>query len=473
MNLDAGTAGDTINITGTASGVTTTVNAGAGDDIITAGSAGLLDGILGTLTIHGQGHTTADTLHLDDSAQASAQTYTLNAASFTRTGLATINFDTVETVNLDAGTAGDTINITGTASGVTTTVNAGAGDDIITLISNVTGSSVILHGDANDDTLNIRSVATGSTVQAFGDADNDTFNVGNTSNKLDDIQGNLTISGGTHAASPPGDTVFFNDGGQAADNTYTLTGTTLTRSGLPNPITFGTVETIEVDSGAGNDKLIVNFSAYPASPTLTVKFDGGSQPSGGMDTLRLNGTAGNDTMKVGTFGSGLPFQIQNVECLQMFGNAGADNLENDTAVSSLIDGGDGADTLVGGSATDVIFGGDGVDIIYGRGGNDFLFGDHEFNNRSPRVKHSAKGDKIYGDQGLFVGDPFATNPGVDKIVAIGVDTISAGGQVGDTIVGLGLHITVVDWLKARFLKPNSANIQAVINQALAQPCTMI
>ena len=63
--------------------------------------------------------------------------------------------------------------------------------------------------------------------------------------------------------------------------------------------------------------------------------------------------------------------------------------------------------------------------------------------------------------------------GVDKIVAIGSDTISAGGQIGDTIVGVGLHITVVDWLKARFLNPNGANIQAVINQALAVPCTMI
>ena len=122
---------------------------------------------------------------------------------------------------------------------------------------------------------------------------------------------------------------------------------------------------------------------------------------------------------------------------------------------------------------DVIFGGDGIDTIYGRGGNDFLFGDHEFNNRSPRVKHQANGDVIYGDQGLFVGDPFALVPGVDKIVAIGSDTISSGGQIGDTIVGVGLHITVVDWLKARFLNPNGANIQAVINQALAVPCTMI
>ncbi len=168
VNLDAGTAGDTINITGTASGVATTVNAGAGNDNITVSNAGVLDGVLGTLTIHGQAHTTADTLHLDDSAQASAKTYTLNAASFSRTGLATINFDTVETVNLDAGTAGDTINITGTASGVTTTVNAGAGNDNITvsnagLLDGVLGTLTI-HGQAHTtaDTLHFDDSAQAS-----------------------------------------------------------------------------------------------------------------------------------------------------------------------------------------------------------------------------------------------------------------------------------------------------------------------
>ncbi len=159
MNLDAGTAGDTINITGTASGVATTVNAGAGNDNITVGNAGVLDGVLGTLTIHGQAHTTADTLHFDDSAQASAQTYTLNAASFTRSGLATINFDTVETVNLDAGTAGDTINITGTASGVTTTVNAGAGNDNITV-----GNAGVLDGVLGTLTIHGQAHTTADTL---------------------------------------------------------------------------------------------------------------------------------------------------------------------------------------------------------------------------------------------------------------------------------------------------------------------
>ena len=106
-----------------------------------------------------------------------------------------------------------------------------------------------------------------------------------------------------YAASPPGDTLFFNDAGQTANQTYTFTDTTLTRSGLPNPIKFNTVETLETDSGAGNDKFVVNFTTYPVSPATDDEIRRRRQPVGGMDTLRINGTGGNDTIKVGTFAS--------------------------------------------------------------------------------------------------------------------------------------------------------------------------
>jgi Ca2+-binding RTX toxin-like protein len=189
-----------------------------------------------------------------------------------------------------------------------------------------------------------------------------------------------------------------------------------------------------------------------------------------MDGLRIDGTGGDDVIRVGASD---PIQIQNIECLQIFGAVGNDFLENDTGVSSLIDGGDGNDTLVGGGAADVIFGGDGVDTIYGRGGGDYLFADHEFNNRAPRVKHSVAGDKVYGDKSPYANDPLSNNPGIDTIVIIGIDSVDAGGQVGDTIVGSANGLTVLDWLRARFLTANSKNIQDAINKALAQPCTML
>ncbi len=54
---------------------------------------------------------------------------------------------------------------------------------------------------------------------------------------------------------------------------------------------------------------------------------------------------------------------------------------------------------------------------------------------------------------------------------IGSDLVSAGGQVGDTIIGSGFQqLTVIDWLRASFLKPTSKNIQAAINKAKQVEC---
>jgi Ca2+-binding RTX toxin-like protein len=144
----------------------------------------------------------------------------------------------------------------------------------------------------------------------------------------------------------------------------------------------------------------------------------------------------------------------------MFGRDGDDTLDNHAPVSSLIDGGDGDDTLLGWSKVDVIFGGDGVDIIKGNAGNDYLFGDHEFNNRDPRVKNAEDNDNMMG------------GTGIDTIVAVKTDIVSAGGNVGDTIIGKSKGLTSVDWLKARFLTSSSKNIQNAIDEALAQSCTM-
>ena len=72
--------------------------------------------------------------------------------------------------------------------------------------------------------------------------------------------------------------------------------------------------------------------------------------------------------------------------------------------------------------------------------------------------HQTKnGDQAYGDDPpspavatLYNLPAFAPGaPGIDTIVIIGSDLVSAGGQVGDTIIGSGFQqLTVVDWLRA-------------------------
>jgi hypothetical protein len=505
-----GTGGvDAFNIASTSATVSTTINAGAGNDTFTLGNAGSLSGILGALAVHGEtndnapttsltsGSTTntlpvGDTLHFDDSASLVGANYSLNPSTFTRTGIATVTFDGAETIVLDAGKSADTIDVSNTPAQVNVTVNGNAGADTINLANNGNGSNVSLNGGADGDTLNIRAVAAASVVLVNGGAGNDVVNVSSDApanlGTLDAIVGTLGIDTGGDT-----DKIVLSDQGQAAvanSNVIVRSDRVDGFAGPTNGVSIryafsGTLEMTLIGSKTLADKFHVAWSAYPAATPLTLKFDGLGQPAGGMDGLRIDGTTGNDTVKVGTFGSADAVQIQNIECLQLFGSTGDDTLENDTTVPSLIDGGDGKDRLIGGSATDVIFGGDGVDTLYGRGGNDYLFADYEFNNRKPQVKHAVNGDTVYGDKSPYtvVGDPlfqninyidqFATNPGVDKIVLNGTDNVDAGGNVGDTIVGNVKSLSVLDWLKARFLTGSSKNVQDVINEALSQSCTMI
>ncbi len=444
---------DDVTIFSTMSGLTT-VTTGNGADTITvkstaAGSNTFLDGVdgsdqyfllqsamLGPVFVNDSGATGSDSLQLDTVSPV-GETINITNSSVTRSSGAAANYSGIESLTMNASIGSDTVNVLSTISGHTT-VSTGLGND----------------------TINVSSDAPANT------------------GTLDTMIGNMLVDTG-----PGSDKIILSDQAQTtlANSAAQITNSKIT--GFIGPTNaaeldyafWGTLQLTLVGSQTLND----HFEVFlPTLPGLTMQFDGKGQTS--MDTVRIDGTTGNDTVKVGVFGSADPYQIQNIECLQLFGgptnsetNTGADWLENDTATSSLIVGGDGNDTLVGGSATDVIFGGDGVDTIYGRGGGDYLFADHSFNSRSPVVFHSTNNDVVFGDQGLFPGDPWASPAGVDHIVAIGSDTISAGGQVGDTIVGLGLHITTVDWLRARFLNPNSGNIQTVINAALAQPCTMI
>ncbi len=116
-----GTAGaDTFNVLNTAAGVTTTLNSGAANDVVTIGNAGSLAGILGALVIHGEGNfatptttlmcgaatnmlAVGDTLHFDDSSTVAGQTYSLDVGTLARTGIVSISFDGMETIALDAG----------------------------------------------------------------------------------------------------------------------------------------------------------------------------------------------------------------------------------------------------------------------------------------------------------------------------------------------------------------------------------
>ena len=63
-----------------------------------------------------------------------------------------------------------------------------------------------------------------------------------------------------------------------------------------------------------------------------------------------------------------------VQRVAAFGLEGHDKISSSLAITALLNGGRGADTLTGGSAADILIGGNGADVLSGGGGRDFLIG---------------------------------------------------------------------------------------------------
>ncbi len=120
----------TIDVLGTESGTSSTVDAGGGDNAIeVSDSSGKLDEILGPLTIHGGAG--QDPLTIDDSGNGQAQTYELTAAQLERIGppAIKINYSAISSLAFDASDSGFTnqILVAGTPDGVPVNVQTGEG----------------------------------------------------------------------------------------------------------------------------------------------------------------------------------------------------------------------------------------------------------------------------------------------------------------------------------------------------------
>jgi Ca2+-binding RTX toxin-like protein len=234
-----------------------------------------------------------------------------------------------------------------------------------------------------------------------------------------------------------------NDQNTTAPATYTLTSTTLTRTGPGTAvINFGTIEALTVHAGTAADTFVVS-----SVPGVAVVFDGG----GGSDTLAGLPTASNFNItgvNAGQLGATGP-SFTSVENLK--GGAFNDTFKfsNAARVDGTIDGQGGTDTLdysayttsvtvnlatgvatgtgsvlniknvTGGSAADNLAGNALDNVLTGNGGNDVLSGD--FGN-----------DILLGGQGNDVLDG---GPGRDiAIGGAGSDNL-AGGDDDDILIG--------------------------------------
>ncbi|MBT7430109.1 MAG: hypothetical protein HN783_09900, partial [Ilumatobacter sp.] len=314
-----GNAGnDTVNVTNVLSLAETTVSAGAGNDIVNvatqtpASEAGeTVNRIAALLTINGDAN--SDTLNVDDSGDTAANTGSLTSTAITgvfATG-GSINYGTLETLNINLGSAGDTFTIRSTHAGSTTLNTQGGADTIHVQAS---AGVTTLNGGDGADTINVGSGAPSSGGNADG------------------VNGHLAINGDAND-----DALNVDDSGDSTGDRGSLTSSRIEQIfGVGGSITYATFEDLQIDLGTGDDTFTIESTH--GSPT-TVSAGAGDDriiANSNAATLTLNGDQNDDTIDLN--GTGAEVTI----------NAGADtDTVNINGVSHrlTVNGQAGADTI--------------------------------------------------------------------------------------------------------------------------------
>ncbi|HEV7224745.1 MAG TPA: DUF4214 domain-containing protein, partial [Pirellulales bacterium] len=416
------------------------------------------------------------------------------------------------------GDGADTIDVRQTTAGSSTTINAGLGADVINIsstapnaggvVSTIAGPVTVMGGDGND-TLNVYddgdAVAnttgelTSSTIAGLGmgggityaalekvnvllgDGANLTFNVKSTlattpvditgkgvgtvnvgdGNRLDNVQGTLTVQA-VHALN-------LND--QAADQkqTYDISNTAVARPGTSPHVlaVYVNVAVVAVNAGGKDDTFNLFLPTavdQPLSSTLQLNGGGGAQNTVNV-VAPQTGPANGFTYfaHVGGIGGADRIQIAAIQRLYMYGSpVDSNDFANDTAVSSVLIGGENADKLLGGAGQDVLFGGGAP--------------------AGPVGDHLSSGGAVGGVQDFVFAEfrpqfnadgtvSFPTFPGNGNTVidagAGSAVALTPGSTINNatTVVQINGQIDVLTWLTARFVSPQA--VSTILSDALA------
>jgi len=269
--------GSTFDVQGT--GFPLTINGNAGSDVFDVSSSagsdavGNLNAIGGTLTINA-GPGRANRLILDDTTDGTAHANVVITSGAVR-NLAPSEIDY-------------------TAAG------GGSFDDA------TAGDGLLIQGPALGSTFNVQGTLGGSTTEIVGGGGNDAFNVGNAANSLGDIAGTLTLDGSGYDPTqtttltsgefsntlPTGNALSFNDQGDATANLgYTLTSSTLDRTGIPT-ITYKNFQTVTLNGGSAGNSIDVKSTAA----SVNTNVHGGD----GVDEVTVEGTGDSSNVTVST-----------------------------------------------------------------------------------------------------------------------------------------------------------------------------
>ena len=182
------------------------------------------------------------------------------------------------------------------------TITLGDGSNDLTIESTHTGATTInLEGGA--DHVRVKSIRGDTTINAGGG--DDVIDIWNEDARLYDIDAVLTISGGAPSTS---DTMNIVNTLDFDGTPGTLSATTLSGLGMGGQIVYGTIETLNLSLGIGDDNLDIlstaagvqtNIYTDVGGDTVIVRATGGA---GGTTNLFL--AEGADTVNVTGSGSG-------------------------------------------------------------------------------------------------------------------------------------------------------------------------
>jgi hypothetical protein len=261
--VNGGGGGNTVNVFATSGALA--VNSGSGNDVINVGSGGggsTINNIQGNVTVNGQAGLNSLFINDQGNPPVPGRVYTITSTAVSRTGppvaVGTITYSNIQTLVVNGSS---NYVVQSTPTGTTTTLNCGPGDDTIA--------------------------------------------IGNAGNTLDGIQGLLTVNG-----QAGNNSLTFNDQGNPAAQSYSLSASTLSRSGMAT-ITFLNVQTVTLNGGNGGNTIGVLSTASGVTTTVNAGNgnnalsvgDGGSTLDGIQGPLTVDGQGGTNTLALNDGGN--------------------------------------------------------------------------------------------------------------------------------------------------------------------------
>jgi hypothetical protein len=321
LNINLGNHGNIVTITGTAADATTTLNTGSGNNTVyiqavggsttvntgtgtniasvgsTAGltpaAAGNVAGIQASLSVTAGG--AATTLNVDDTGNSSAATGTLSASALSGLDMGAvgqINYSGLKALNISLGNAGNSVTVTGTAAGTTTTLNTGNGNDTVSI--QATGGPTTVNTGNGNDTVYVQAV--GATTVVNTGTGTDTVDVGSTAGpgspapgNLAGIQAALTVAAGGTAT-----TLNVDDTGNTNPATGTLSASALTGldMGSSGQINYSGLSALNIALKNKNDTFTITGTASGTTTTLNT--------GNGNDTVNVRAVGGATKVKTAT-----------------------------------------------------------------------------------------------------------------------------------------------------------------------------